>query len=60
MVLENVFVKCEGELTLYIKERDGKMMIFVLYVDDVIFIGNDAYLIENFKTVMKDEFEIHD
>ena len=33
------------------------MIIFVLYVDDVIFTGNDAYLIENFKTVMKDEFE---
>ena len=36
------------------------MMIVVLYVDDVIFIGNDDYLIENFKTVMKDEFEITD
>ena len=32
------------------------MLIVVLYVDDVIFTGNDAYLIENFKVVMKDEF----
>ena len=35
------------------------MLIVVLYVDDVIFTGNDDYLIENFKTVMKDEFEMN-
>lgn len=33
-------------------------MIVVLYVDDVIFTRNDVYLIENFKTVMKEEFEM--
>ncbi|MBO1694908.1 reverse transcriptase domain-containing protein, partial [Bacteroides uniformis] len=48
------------EPTLYIKEKDGKMLIVVLYVDDVIFTGNDDYLIENFKIVMKDEFEMTD
>ena len=36
------------------------MLIVVLYVDDVIFTGNDDYLIENFKTVMKEEFEMTD
>ena len=36
------------------------MVIVVLYVDDVIFTGNDSYLIENFKIVMKDEFEMND
>ena len=59
-LLENGFEKCEGDLTLYIKEKYGKMLIIVLYVDDVIFIGNDAYLIENFKIVMTEEFEIID
>ena len=59
-LLENGFEKCEGEPTLYIKEKDGKMFIVVLYVDDVIFRGNDAYLIENFNTVMKEEFEMTD
>ena len=57
-LLENGFEKCEGEPKLYIKEKYGKMLIVVLYVDDVIFTGNDAYLIEYFKTVMKDEFEM--
>ena len=46
-LLDNGFEKCEGEPTLYIKEKYGKMLIVVLYVDDVIFIGNDDYLIEN-------------
>jgi len=59
-LLENGFEKCEGEPTLYIKEKYGKMLIVVLYVDDVIFTGNDDYLIENFKKVMKDEFEMTD
>eukprot|EP00253_Pinus_taeda_P003954 PITA_03954 len=57
---ENGFDKCEGEPTLYIKEKDGKILIVVLYVDDVIFTCNDDYLIENFKAVMKDEFEMTD
>ena len=59
-LLDNEFDKCEGEPTVYIKEKDGKILIVVLYVDDVIFTGNDIYLIENFKSVMKDEFEMTD
>jgi len=58
--LENGFEKCEGEPTVYIKEKDGKTLIVVVYVDDVIFTSNDNYLIENFKTVMKEEFEMTD
>eukprot|EP00253_Pinus_taeda_P019954 PITA_19954 len=59
-LLENEFDKCEGKPTVYIKEKDGKILIVVLYVDDVIFTGNDDYLIKNFKSVMKEEFEITD
>ena len=36
------------------------MIIVVLYVDDVIFTGNDDYFIENSKTIMKEEFEMTD
>ena len=32
----------------------------VLYVDGVIFTGNDDYLIEIFNSVMKKEFEMTD
>lgn len=59
-LLENRFEKCEGEPTVYIKEKDCKILIVVLYVDDVIFTSNDDYLIENFKSVMKEEFEMTD
>eukprot|EP00253_Pinus_taeda_P010042 PITA_10042 len=41
-LLENGFEKCEGEPTLYIKENDGKILIVVLYVDDVIFTGHQS------------------
>eukprot|EP00253_Pinus_taeda_P009187 PITA_09187 len=46
-LLENGFEKCEGEPTLYIKEKDGKILIDVLYVDDVIFTeknGNGIFI----------------
>eukprot|EP00253_Pinus_taeda_P007821 PITA_07821 len=59
-LLDNEFNKCEGEPTVYIKEKDGKILIVVLYVDDVIFTGNDDQLIKNFKSVMKEEFEMTD
>src|ERR1700733_10096268 len=59
-LLDNEFDKCEGEPTVYIKEKDGKILIVVLHVDDVIFTGNDDQLIKNFKSVMKEEFEMTD
>ena len=59
-LLDNGFDKCDGEPTLYIKKTEGKILIVVLYVDDVIFTGNDDQLIENFKSVMKEEFEMTD
>eukprot|EP00253_Pinus_taeda_P029362 PITA_29362 len=59
-LLENGFEKCEGEPTVYIKEKYGKLLIVVLYVDDVIFTGNDVCLFENCKAVMKEEFEMTD
>lgn len=57
-LIENEFDKCDGEPTLYIKENDGKILIVVLYVDDLIFTSNDASLIADFKAVMKSEFEM--
>eukprot|EP00253_Pinus_taeda_P027469 PITA_27469 len=40
-LLDNEFDKCGGEPTVYIKEKDGKILIVVLYVDDVIFTDSD-------------------
>jgi len=56
--LKNCFDKCDGEPTFYIKESEGKILIVVLYVDDLIFTGSDDFLIVDFKQVMKSEFEM--
>lgn len=58
--MDNGFDKCDGDTTLYIKESDGKLLIVVLYVDDLIFTGSDDFLIIYFKEVVKSEFEITD
>ena len=57
-LLDNGFDKYDSEPTLYIKESDGKILIVILYVDDLIFIGSDDFLIVDFKQVMKNESEI--
>ena len=54
------FCKSNGEPTLYIKAKNGNVLIFVLYVDDLIFTRNDNFLIGEFKEAMKNEFEMTD
>lgn len=54
-VLENVTVSL-----LSTSKSDGKILIVVLYVDDLIFIGSDVFFITDFIEVMKSEFEITD
>jgi hypothetical protein len=54
---QNGFLRSESEPTLYIIENhQGNMLIVFLYVDDLIFKNN--FGIEEFKSVMKDEFEM--
>lgn len=42
------FVKCPSEHTLFTKTEEGKVLIVRIYVDDLIFTGNDRLLIEKF------------
>lgn len=56
--MRNDFGKINGETTLYIKLVDGKILIVVLYVDDLFFFGDDDFLIADFKEAMKREFEM--
>jgi len=59
--LNEGFERCSYESTLFVKTKaEGKFLIVSLYVDDLIFIGNDACLIEGFKCSMKSEFKITD
>ena len=55
------FQKCPYEHTLFIKiEDEGKMLIVCLYVDDLIYIGNNTAMFESFKKSMMAEFEMSD
>ncbi|PRQ42077.1 putative RNA-directed DNA polymerase [Rosa chinensis] len=55
------FERCPHEHTLFVKlSEGGKILIVSLYVDDLIFTGNDEYMFEEFKKSMKDEFDMSD
>ena len=55
------FERCNCECTLFIKRGDGgKILIVSLYVDDLIFTGNDESMFVKFKNSMKLEFHITD
>ncbi|KAJ9551903.1 hypothetical protein OSB04_015948, partial [Centaurea solstitialis] len=55
------FRKCPYEPTLFVKLFDeGCMLIVSVYVDDLIVTGTKESLIEEFKTSMKEEFDMTD
>ncbi|KAJ0880784.1 putative RNA-directed DNA polymerase [Helianthus annuus] len=39
---------------------DGKLLFVNIYVDDLLYTGNDERMLEDFKCSMKDEFEMTD
>ena len=57
--LKEGFEKCDYEHTLFIKtNKEGKVLIVSLYVDDLIFTGNDELMFIEFKHSMKHEFDM--
>ena len=59
--MKEVFEKCDYEHTLFIKtSKEGKVLIISLYVDDLIFTGNDELMFTEFKNSMKHEFDMTD
>ena len=55
------FERCSYEHTLFTKTGNGgKILIVSLYVDDLIFIGNDESMFVKFKNSMKLEFNMID
>ena len=58
-LIENGFHKSENEPMLYTKVNEkGNMLIFLQYVDDLIFTSD--FGIKEFRTVMESEFEMTD
>ena len=54
------FKKEDSEQTLFTKVEQGKYLIISLYVDDLIFTGDDERMISDFKSSMMREFEMID
>ena len=55
---DNGYKQCTHEHALYTKKSGGNVILVVLYVDDLIFSGNNDEMIEEFKSTMTREFEI--
>ena len=56
--MRNDFSKSNGEPTLWIKAKNGNVLIIVFYVYDLIFTRNENFLFGEFKEAMKNEFEM--
>ena len=55
------FTRCPYEHALYVKKSlQGRVMFVCLYVDDILFIGDDPTMIQDFKQSMVKEFEMTD
>ncbi|KAL9271968.1 Retrovirus-related Pol polyprotein from transposon RE1-like protein [Drosera capensis] len=57
---ENGFEQCPFEHALYVKKKEEDLLFVALYVDDLIFMGNNGDMIEGFKAAMTQEFEMTD
>jgi hypothetical protein len=57
---QEMFVKCPNEHTLFVKQGTDKILIVSLYVDDLIYTGNNVDLFEEFKASMKKKFAMTD
>lgn len=54
------FKRSEVDDNLYIKKVGNKMVVIILYVDDLIITGNNENLISQFKVELKNGFEMID
>ena len=53
---ENGYKQCPHEHSHYTKKSGGDVILVALYVDDLIFSGNNNEMIEEFKSTMTREF----
>lgn len=55
------FQRCDSEQTLFTKRsKEGKIIIVSIYVDDLIFTGDDETMMSEFKNSMLREFDMTD
>jgi len=59
--VRNGFEWCFYEHTLFTKSKEGgKILIVSLYVDDLIYTGNDGSMCDEFRRSMMTEFDMSD
>jgi hypothetical protein len=54
------FIKNEDETCVYKKASGSALVFLVLYVDDILLIGNDIPMFEAVKTSLKRSFSMKD
>lgn len=54
------YKQCQADDTLFIKNRDGRKTILIVYVDDIVLTGDDVEEIEMLKKHLASEFDIKD
>ncbi|KAJ4807357.1 polyprotein [Rhynchospora pubera] len=59
--MKSGFVRSNSEPSLYVKKNmKGESLFVCLYVDDMIYMGSNQRMVEEFKESMKKEFEMTD
>ena len=53
-------IPSKSDPCLYVKRKDGDILIVVLYVDDLIIAGNNRALVDQFKLAMANRFQMKD
>ena len=54
------FIKNEEEACVYKKESGSSVAFLILYVDDILLIGNDIPMLDSIKTSLKNSFSMKD
>jgi Reverse transcriptase (RNA-dependent DNA polymerase) len=57
---ENEFIQYPYEHVLYVKKKEGKLLVVAIYIDDLIFMGDNLGMVEKFEEEMKREFKMTD
>lgn len=59
MYLKNLeFKRCSQEYSVYTRNKDGKLLIVAVYVDDLLVTGNCKVEITTFKAQMNKRYEM--
>lgn len=60
VVARKGFVPSSYDFALFLQTNNAKIIIILLYIDDMIIIGNDIFRIQSFQTFLSQNFEIKD